>query len=78
MKVDVTVSANDEYLNRFSEFVKACEKAGLNISQKLSNIGVVTGRIDADRVDLLHRAPGVAHVEQSRSFQIAPPDSKIQ
>jgi hypothetical protein len=78
-KMDLLVSVEDEYMDRLSEVAKGCEDAGMNVEQKLEEIGVLTGSIDsAEKVELLRKVEGVSHVEESRQIQIAPPDSPIQ
>ncbi len=74
----VNVSVADNYLDRFSEVVQRCKKAGLQVEQQLEQVGVVTGSIDSTKRDDLERVEGVAAVESERTFQIAPPDSDIQ
>jgi hypothetical protein len=77
-KIAVSVSVHEKDLKRFPEVVKACEKAGLKPEATLDAAGVVTGSIDARKIDDLRRVPGVAHVERSRGVKIAPPYSDIQ
>jgi len=77
-KVSLLISVNDEHLDRFSEVVKGVEDLGLEVDQRMDEIGVLTGSIDSEKVEPLRRVEGVSHVEQSRQFQIAPPDSDVQ
>lgn len=77
-KVTLSVSVDDQHLDRFPEVVKRCKAAGLKVEEQMDAIGVITGSIDASKVDALQQVEGVAHVEQSRSFQIPPPDSPVQ
>jgi hypothetical protein len=78
-KIDLLVSVEDGYMNRLSEVAKDLENAGMNVEQKLGEIGVLTGSINsAEKVELLRKVKGVANVEESRQIQIAPPDSPIQ
>jgi hypothetical protein len=74
----VNVSVADDYLDRFAMVVQRCQKAGLKVEQQLAQIGVMSGAIDSEKLADLERVEGVAAVEQSRTYQIAPPDSKIQ
>jgi hypothetical protein len=75
---NVSVSIADGYLDQFAAVVRRCKKAGLRVEQQLKEIGIVTGSIDSARLDDLSRVEGVAGVERSRVYQIAPPDSEIQ
>jgi UDP-N-acetylmuramate-alanine ligase len=77
-KVNLLVSVDDEHLDRFSEVVKGLEDAGMDVEQELEETGVITGSIDSEKVEQLRKVEGVSHVEESRQFQIAPPDSDIQ
>jgi hypothetical protein len=76
--VNLLVSVDDEHLDRFSEVVKGVEDAGMEVEQKLEDLGVLTGSIDPEKVEPLRRVEGVSHVEESRRFQIPPPDSDVQ
>ena len=73
----VNVSVADDYLDRFAMVVHRCKKAGLKVEQQLAHIGVLSGSIDANKLAELTQVEGVAAVEQSRTYQIAPPDSEI-
>lgn len=77
-KVNLSVSVNDEHLDRFSEVVERCKKAGMKVEQQLEPIGVITGSIDSAKLASLRQVEGVSQVEQSRGFQIAPPGSDVQ
>jgi hypothetical protein len=77
-EVNVSVSVADGSMDRFSEVVRRLKEAGLDVEQELGEIGVVTGSIDPEKVESLREIEGVSHVEQSREFRIAPPDSDIQ
>jgi hypothetical protein len=77
-KVNLLVSVDDEHLDRFSEVVKGVEDVGMEVEEKLEDLGVLTGSIDPEKVEPLRRVEGVSHVEESRRFQIPPPDSDVQ
>jgi hypothetical protein len=77
-EVNVSVSVADGSVDRFSEVVSRLREAGLEIEQELEEIGVVTGSIDSEKAESLREVEGVSHVERSREFRIAPPDSDIQ
>ncbi len=72
------VSVDDDHLDRFSEVVKGVEDVGMEVEQRMEDLGVLTGSIDPEKVEPLRRVEGVSHVEESRSFQIPPPDSDVQ
>ena len=77
-EVNVSVSVADGSMNRFSEVVRRLKDAGLDVEQELEEIGVVTGSIDPKKAESLREIEGVSHVERSREYRIAPPDSDIQ
>ena len=77
-EVNVSVSVADGSMNRFSEVVRRLKDAGLEVEQELEEIGVVTGSIDPEKAESLREIEGVSHVERSREYRIAPPDSDIQ
>lgn len=77
-KINLSVSVDDDHLKQFSEVARRLRDAGMNIGKQMDAIGVISGSIDSEKVHALKGIEGVAHVEQSRSFQIAPPDSPVQ
>lgn len=77
-RVSVSVSVANSSAKRVSEVARRLEHAGLDVEQELNEVGVVTGSIDAERVESLGEVEGVSYVERSRQFRIAPPDSDIQ
>ena len=77
-KVNLSVSVGEKHLHRFEEIVKKIKKAGMKIEQQLDNLGIITGSIDASKVDSLKDVEGVSHVEQQKSIQLPPPDSHVQ
>jgi hypothetical protein len=77
-EVNVSVAVADGSMDRFSEVVRRLREAGLDVERELEEIGVVTGSIDPEKAESLREIEGVSHVERSREFRIAPPDSDIQ
>jgi hypothetical protein len=77
-KVNLTVSIKDEHIPRFTELVDRIKKTGFEVDQELPSSGVVTGRIESEKIDDLKKLNEVAHVEESRSYQIPPPESDVQ
>jgi hypothetical protein len=77
-EMNVSVSVAEGSMDRFSEVVRHLKEAGLDVEQELGEIGVVTGSIDPEKAESLREIEGVSHVERSREFRIAPPDSDIQ
>ncbi len=78
-KVKVTMSVDDEHLDKMPEVVKKIKKAGLKIDSQLESLGMITGSIDDDKFDSLNSIKGVSNVKRDdEDFQIAPPDSEVQ
>ncbi len=75
---DVTVSVDDEHVADVREVADRLREAGLSINELFEELGVITGQIDESRADTLKNVEGVASVERSRDYQLAPPDSDIQ
>jgi len=77
-RAEVTISVDDDYLADFRGVAERLREAGLSIEDLLEELGVITGRIDESKAQELEGIEGVAHVERSRDYQLAPPDSEIQ
>ncbi|HQR33364.1 MAG TPA: ketohydroxyglutarate aldolase [Blastocatellia bacterium] len=77
-KVNLTVSVANDHLKDFSDVAVRCRKAGMNITQEMKSIGMITGSIDESALEKLRIVKGVSLVELERSFQIAPPGSDVQ
>ena len=79
-QIQLAVLVDDNYLPKakFADVVKRVKKAGLKVSEQLADSGVLTGTIGANKVDELRKVQGVASVEISREYQLAPPDSSVQ
>ncbi|HVE79579.1 MAG TPA: hypothetical protein VNA89_11980 [Gemmatimonadaceae bacterium] len=75
---DILIGVADGYVGRLPEVVDRLRSAGLAVAQVLADIHVVTGSIAADKVASLRRIEGVASVEPSRTFQLPPPDERVQ
>jgi hypothetical protein len=75
---DVTVTVADSHTGELDDVARRLALAGLDVEQVLGALGVVTGSVEASQLASLHAVPGVAAVEEQRSFQIAPPDADVQ
>ncbi len=73
VKVVVTVD-----LERFDAVVQQAAAAGLEVEDRMTAVGVVTGRVSRDRTAALAGVDGVEAVEEERTFQLPPPDSPVQ
>jgi len=77
-KVRLSVSVSDSHLKHLGKVAKAAEKAGMKVEQKHESLGVLTGSIDAKKLEHLRKIEGVSHVEEERAVTISPPDSPVQ
>ncbi|HEX6361151.1 hypothetical protein [Actinophytocola sp.] len=74
----VVISVADDQVDDMASVVEALRHAGLRVDEVLESVGVVTGTVEGDVLGSLSAVPGVAEVEQSREFQLPPPDSTVQ
>jgi len=77
-KVKLSVSIEDQHLDRLDEVVERVKHAGMSVDRVMGAIGVLTGSIEPEKLDSLRGVAGVSHVEASRSYSIAPPESDVQ
>jgi hypothetical protein len=52
--------------------------AGLKAGEEMAAVGVVAGSVESQALPKLRQVDGVSQVEQSRSYNIAPPHSDVQ
>ncbi len=52
-------------------------KSGMKIQSVLDTVGIVTGEIEAGKLDSLSKVPGVS-VEEDKTVQLPSPDSPVQ
>jgi hypothetical protein len=64
--------------DRFGPVTSELAAAGVRVDEQLPAVGVVTGRVTADRVATVGRIDGVLSVEADRGTQLPPPDSDVQ
>jgi hypothetical protein len=77
-QIEVIVSVEESRLDDFSRIVKAMRGAGLKVEEEMAAVGVVAGSVESRALPKLRQVDGVAHVERSRSYNLAPPDSDVQ
>jgi hypothetical protein len=66
-KLNVTVSVKDDHLPRFGELVEHMKKkSGLDVESQLQSAGVVTGKIDAEKLAQLRTLKGIRAVEEAQ------------
>jgi hypothetical protein len=77
-EIDVIVSVDEGRLHDFAKIVKAMRAAGLKVDEEMAAVGVVAGSVESKALPKLRQVKGVAQVEQSRSYNLAPPHSDVQ
>jgi hypothetical protein len=77
-EIDVIVSVDESRLHEFPKIVKAMRGAGLKVGEEMAAVGVVAGSVESGALPKLRQVDGVAQVERSRSYNVAPPDSDVQ
>lgn len=70
MQIRVAIAVSDDAIRRVREVLDACDLLGFLVSSIVSQVGIITGSIDADRLDELRAVPGVAAVERERAGRI--------
>jgi hypothetical protein len=79
-QTDILISVDDDHLqpDQLKSVVGKLQEQGVNV-KNWDDLGVITGSVAPDK-DLapLKDVPGVRHVRPQRTFQVAPPTSKLQ
>lgn len=72
----LSVVIEQSQLTNFSEIVRQCELAGMVVQRRMITLGVISGTIDATRLNDLNKIEGVHAVEPARQVQcLKPSDS---
>jgi cell division protein ZapA (FtsZ GTPase activity inhibitor) len=66
------ISVRESHLGSLDDIAKAAEQAGMDVDTKMAEIGVVSGLIDADRIDRLRAIEGVQDVDVDKKFTLPP------
>jgi hypothetical protein len=77
-QMNISVLVKDTHLATIELVAQKLRDGGMNVTQVLNSIGVVSGSIDPSLMGTLSQIEGVKEVEQERTYQLAPPDSDIQ
>jgi hypothetical protein len=75
---DVSVSVDDDHLDKIGEVAAELQSKGMRVDQVFSEVGVISGSVPDDRRQALETVSGVEAVEEARRFQIPPSESDIQ
>jgi len=77
--VEVSVLVEEDHLASLDDVLTALARAGLQVTETLESVGVVTGSVsDPGSIEGLRQIDGVASVEVARAFQLPPPDEPVQ
>ena len=74
--IPVTVSVDDEHLNKLDDVVRQLREQGMTVDHVLVSLGIVTGSIED--VDALRDVEGVLRVDLEERKGVPPPDQEIQ
>lgn len=77
-KVKVSVCIHDDHIDRIGQVSDSLRASGMDIEQTMPNIGMVSGSIESQQIEQLHKIAGVDSVELEQSYQLPPPDSPLQ
>lgn len=53
-------------LERFSDIVESCRRAGMTVERQMRTVGVFSGFVEESLLDDICKVPGVCEVEESR------------
>lgn len=67
--VNISVSVNDEYVDKILEVSTNLQAAGMNVENIMPILGVITGSVESTQIDALSQVEGVNAVEVSRTFR---------
>ncbi|MDZ8239290.1 MAG: ketohydroxyglutarate aldolase [Nostoc sp. ChiQUE01a] len=76
--VNLSIAVDENYIDQIQEVAQNLQSAGMNVEQLLDKLGIITGSIDSAKVEALSKVEGVSHVEISREYKLAPPESDLQ
>lgn len=69
-RVRMLISVRDSHLGSLDDIAKAAEQAGMDVDTMMREIGVVSGLIEADRIEKLRAIDGVQDVEEDKKFSL--------
>ena len=77
-RIGVNVLVSGSHMDRIMEVAAGLQAAGMEVKDVLDAVGVISGVCESGQTKDLCQIDGVADVEQTQSFQLPPPGSKIQ
>jgi len=75
---NITVTVDDEHAASVGQVAATLRGSGMQISQVLEAVGVITGSVPEDGVAELRNVHGVKSVDKAVDFLIPGPDSALQ
>ena len=67
--VNISVSVDDEYIDKIQEVAANLQSNGMNVINLMPILGVITGSVELTQIDKLSQVEGVSAVEVSRTFR---------
>ncbi len=71
-KIRMLLSVRDTHLSSLDEVANAAERAGMQVDARMKDVGIVSGLIDADKIEALRNIDGVEDVVEDRKFSLPP------
>lgn len=78
MPDSITVTVDDDHVDRIEDIVDQLRAAGLQVHQVLGSVGIITGEVTDAQRPAIAQVAGVASVQDQQMFQLPPPDSDLQ
>jgi hypothetical protein len=75
---DITVTVDDDHLDRVHDVAAALQDGGMEVTQVLDRLGVISGSVAEDRRAEVTAVDGVASVEDTGTAGVPSPDSPVQ
>lgn len=69
-QIQVSICIDDTHLSQVQQIAEQLKSSGMTVEQVLETIGIVTGSIESDRVNNLHKIEGVQNVELQEIYRI--------
>jgi hypothetical protein len=74
----VSVSVDDDHVEHIGVVAEALRHQGMEIDQVMDSLGIISGSVPEETRPSLLGVEGVLSVDESRGFQLPPPDSPVQ
>lgn len=74
----VTVTVEDDRMDRIEDLADQLRAAGMQIQQVLGSVGIITGEVTDAQRPAIAQIPGVVSVEGQAEYQLPDPGSDVQ